>query len=141
MTDTHTTDAERPSEHPGRVNVFYDGSCPLCRSEIAFMARQDGSEALNFRDISQHKGEVVDGLSCQQAMDRMHVQKPNGEIVAGARAFLVMWGSLPKYRWIARALSTPPLPTVLEGLYRAFLVIRPSLQWLARRNATSERTR
>ncbi|MEM9029996.1 MAG: DUF393 domain-containing protein [Pseudomonadota bacterium] len=118
----------------GRLRVFYDGSCPLCRREIAFLARQHGAdEALALEDISQCQAtHVTTGLSRTQAMARMHVQRPTGEIVSGARAFIAMWGALERYRRVSRWLSTPPIPFVLEGAYRAFLVIRPLLQRLAR---------
>lgn len=118
-----------------RIRVFYDGSCPLCRSEIRFLGRQEGSQVFEFDDISKRsRGDVAEGLSCELAMKRMHVQKPDGEIVSGARAFLAMWGALPRYRSIARALSVPPIPAVLEAAYRVFLVVRPALQRLARSN-------
>ncbi|MGF1649424.1 MAG: thiol-disulfide oxidoreductase DCC family protein [Hyphomicrobiaceae bacterium] len=116
-----------------RVRVFYDGSCPLCRVEIAFLARRDRREGLEFVDISTRSpGESVCGpLTCGQAMRRMHVEMPDGELRSGARAFLAMWGVIPGWRWLARLLSIPPSPIVLEGLYRVFLVVRPHLQVLA----------
>lgn len=118
----------------GNIRIFYDGSCPMCRREIAFIARQRGAEVFVFEDISAKSGDIAEGVSCQQAMARMHVQTADGKIVSGARAFLVMWGALPRFRWAAKALSIPPIPTVLEGGYRLFLKIRPSLQALARKN-------
>lgn len=132
LTETGLSETGRQDDN-GRIRVFYDGSCPLCRREISFLSRQDGSEVFAFDDIStRSSGRVTEGLSCETAMQRMHVQKPDGQIVSGARAFLVMWGALPRYRWVARALSVPPMPTILEGLYRAFLIVRPALQRLAR---------
>lgn len=114
-----------------RLTVFYDGSCPLCRNEISFLQRQRGADAMIFEDISAtEKTEIAPGLSCVQAMARMHVQLPNGEIKSGAAAFLEMWGRLPRLRPFVRVLRLPPLPWLLERAYRGFLVIRP---WMQRR--------
>ena len=120
------------------IRVFYDGSCPLCRAEIGFLARQKGAEALAFEDVSVALGAddaVARGLSCRQAMARMHVQLPDGTLLSGARAFLAMWGALPRFSWLARALSVPPLPSLLEMAYRGFLIVRPMLQRLARQRS------
>ena len=132
-TETVSVSTTPASAQP--IRVFYDGSCPLCRAEIGFLQRQRGSDALAFEDVSSEftgDDEVVEGLTCRAAMARMHVALPNGEVVSGARAFLAMWGALPRFRLAARLLSTPPLPWLLEGAYRGFLVVRPQMQRMAR---------
>jgi len=131
-----TAEADRSSD---QVRVFYDGACPLCRQEIAFLKARDAANAMRFEDISNDANvadrEVVPGLSCDAALKRMHIQRPDGEIESGARAFLTMWGAVPRYAPVVRVLRIPPIPWMLEGLYRAFLVFRPGLQWIAGKRA------
>ena len=122
-----------------RLRVFYDGGCPLCRREIAFLKRRDDADRLDLVDISIADGEVAPGLSCRRALARMHVATADGRVVSGARAFLEMWGAIDRYRPVVRVLKTPPLPWLMEGLYRVFLVVRPALQGLARRMETGGR--
>ncbi|MFM9974917.1 MAG: thiol-disulfide oxidoreductase DCC family protein [Beijerinckiaceae bacterium] len=123
-----TKDSSQP------VTVFYDGSCPLCTREIGLYQRALGGNAVNWCDISQ-TDVSRDGLSAEQAMARCHVRGPDGVMQDGARAFILLWLTVPRWRWLGRMASIPPLPSVLEGLYRAFLPIRPWLQRLARNRA------
>jgi predicted DCC family thiol-disulfide oxidoreductase YuxK len=115
--------------------VFYDGSCPLCRAEIAHYSSQKGAETLCFVDVSKPDAPLPDGLSPEQAMARFHVGTNNGEIVSGARAFVSVWRALPRWRWAARLASAPGVTPMLELGYRLFLPVRPLLSRLAARLA------
>ncbi|MGL5138283.1 MAG: thiol-disulfide oxidoreductase DCC family protein [Beijerinckiaceae bacterium] len=114
------------------LTVYYDGSCPLCRGEIALYQRADGSDVIDFRDVSQMDA-VPGDLTPAAAMARFHVRNANGKLVDGARGFIQLWLTLPRWRWLGRIAGIPPLPWLLEGLYRAFLPVRPLLQHWARR--------
>lgn len=119
-------------KHPaGSVTVYYDGSCPLCTKEMSLYKKSNGSNEITWCDVS--KEQPPQGLSREQAMSRFHVQTGSGEMASGARAFIALWLSLPRWRWFGKIASMPPLPWVLEGAYRLFLPIRPLLQWLARK--------
>jgi predicted DCC family thiol-disulfide oxidoreductase YuxK len=113
------------------VTVYFDGSCPLCTREIGLYQNANGGNAITWCDISQQQ--PPQGLTREQAMARFHVRTPTGEMASGAKAFIALWLSLPRWRWLGRIASLPPLPWVLERAYRAFLPIRPALQWLARK--------
>jgi predicted DCC family thiol-disulfide oxidoreductase YuxK len=116
---------------PG-VTVFHDGSCPLCALEIGMYQRTEGGETVTWCDVSL-PGVVPPGITPAQAMARFHVMEADGTVKSGAAAFIALWLTLPRWRWLGRAASLPPFPAVLEGLYRAFLPVRPLLQRLARR--------
>jgi predicted DCC family thiol-disulfide oxidoreductase YuxK len=120
------------SEPARPVTVYYDGSCPLCTKEISLYQRSEGGDSVNWCDVSQSDAQI-DGLSQSQAMARFHVKSADGVMQDGARAFILLWLSLPRWRWLGRIASVPPIPILLELLYRAFLPIRPWLQRLARR--------
>jgi predicted DCC family thiol-disulfide oxidoreductase YuxK len=111
--------------------VYYDGSCPMCRAEISLYQRSEGAEGIHFDDVSL-KGFDTPELTREQAMARFHMRDANGVLQSGARAFIALWLSLPRWRWLGRIASVPPLPTLLEGAYRLFLPLRPTLQRLAR---------
>jgi predicted DCC family thiol-disulfide oxidoreductase YuxK len=113
------------------VTVYYDGSCPLCRAEIGVYKNADGGNAVQWCDVSHETLPV--GMTREQAMARFHVRNDQGQMVSGAKAFIALWLSLPRWRWLGRIASLPPLPWILEGAYRAFLPIRPLLQKIARR--------
>lgn len=124
--------------------VYFDGSCPLCRAEIAHYRRQAGADALHWVDVSAAGAALGDGLDCRRAMARFHVRDADGRLHSGGAAFACLWRALPGWRWLGRATGVPPLSWLLEAAYRGFLPLRPALQrrlgpWLARRAAPGGR--
>lgn len=113
------------------VTVYYDGSCPLCAREIGLYQKSEGSEAITFCDISRNPPPA--GFTREQAMARFHVATAEQGMTSGAKAFIALWLSLPRWRWLGKVASVPPLPWILELAYRTILPIRPAFQWLARR--------
>jgi predicted DCC family thiol-disulfide oxidoreductase YuxK len=115
-----------------RVTVLYDGACPLCRREIGLYQRADGAEGIAWQDVSPPDADPG-CISREEAMRRFHVIDETGQLRSGADAFIALWLSLPRWRWLGRIASLPPLPWLLERAYRGFLVIRPAMQRLAAR--------
>jgi predicted DCC family thiol-disulfide oxidoreductase YuxK len=112
------------------MTVYFDGSCPLCRTEIGVYQKADDSDTIQWCDVSAEA--LPAGLTREHAMARFHVRDASGELVSGARAFIALWLTLPRWRWLGRIASLPPLPWLLEGAYRVFLPLRPLLQKIAR---------
>jgi predicted DCC family thiol-disulfide oxidoreductase YuxK len=110
-----------------RITVLYDGACPLCRREIGVYQRAEGSDAVTFCDVSPADA-TPPGLTREEAMRRFHVIDGEGRLRSGADAFIALWLSLPRWRWLGRIASLPPLPWLLERAYRGFLLVRPAVQ-------------
>jgi predicted DCC family thiol-disulfide oxidoreductase YuxK len=114
------------------VTVYYDASCPLCRREIAiYRGRTDA----RFVDVSDPDNLPRD-LSAEEAMARFHVRE-DGRLLSGAAAFAALWRVTRGFRLAGRIAGLPGVRHGLEGLYRAFLVVRPLVQRSVRR-ATCE---
>ena len=113
------------------LTVYYDGSCPLCRREIALYQRQRGAEQLAWHDISAG-APTGPGLSCEAAMRRFHVRDAQGRLHSGAAGFAHLWRSLPGWRVLGWIAAVPPIVWLLELAYRGFLPLRPRLQRWAR---------
>jgi predicted DCC family thiol-disulfide oxidoreductase YuxK len=107
--------------------VYFDGSCPLCRTEIGMYSRHDSDGALSFVDISARSSSVPEGLTQQRALQRFHVRNEKGQLLSGAAAFVEIWDRLPGWRWAARVAGFPGAIAVLELGYRLFLPVRPFL--------------
>ncbi|UWQ93920.1 DUF393 domain-containing protein (plasmid) [Rhodobacteraceae bacterium M382] len=110
---------------PQNITVFYDGSCPLCASEICYYKRADTDHVLNLVDVSSKRFSGDDSVTRSDAMARFHVRLADGRQMSGARAFVELWRAIPGWRWLARLASLPGVVPLLEGLYRLFLRMRP----------------
>lgn len=124
------------------LTVLYDGACPLCRQEIAHvqgLAERQAGSALCFvdirREVSRDDAAALPAAERAALMARFHVQRADGSRLSGAAAFVAMWARLPGWRWLARLARLPGMLALLEGAYRAFLVVRPALQAIAVRLA------
>ena len=82
--------------------------------------------------MSDSDADLGHDLTAETAMSRFHVRMPDGQLRSGARAFVVIWQTLPGWRWAARLARIPGVPFLLECAYRVFLPIRPVLSRLAR---------
>lgn len=113
-----------------KVTVYYDGSCPLCLAEIAHYKRADKDQALSFVDVAADGFTGDERLARDDAMRRFHVRQADGQQHSGARAFVEVWQVIPGWRWLAKLAHLPGMTTLLEGVYRLLLRIRPLMVWL-----------
>ena len=131
MTDRTASSGACPTGD--RLTVYFDGSCPLCRAEIGHYRRLDRDAAVDFADVSADRTPGPD-LPRQAAMARFHVRLPDGRLLSGAAAFAALWRTMPQpWRALGHVAGWRPVTLVLEGLYRAFLPVRPALSRAARR--------
>ncbi|MEQ8406548.1 MAG: DUF393 domain-containing protein [Oceanicaulis sp.] len=126
------TEQMQLTQGEARPQVYFDGACPLCRAEIGLYQRQ-GAEA-EFIDISRGEG-APEEVGCDAALKRFHVRRSDARLLSGAAAFAELWKATPGWRWLGRIGAVPPFVWIGEGLYRAFLVIRPAIQNVARKRA------
>jgi glutathione peroxidase len=107
-----------------RIQVFYDGGCPVCSREIAFYRARPGSDAFEWVDVHRSGESLGAGLSRDAALARLHVRLADGTLLSGAAAFAAMWRSMPGLRWLGRLLAVPPFGALAELGYRVFLWVR-----------------
>jgi len=114
-------------DNSGTTVIFFDGSCPLCRTEIEAYGRRNGAGQLRLVDVSAENAALPQGLSRDQANARFHVLSREGRLISGAAAFIEVWGQLPSLRWAAWFASYRGTFFMLESAYRLFLLMRPGL--------------
>jgi predicted DCC family thiol-disulfide oxidoreductase YuxK len=121
-----TTEISIESTASPLATVYFDGGCPICSREIGFYQRQSGADQIAWVDLTTCPDSALpQGISRQAAMARFHVATAAG-ITSGAAGFVALWRTLPRFRFIGRLLSIPPMPWILERGYRIFLRIRPT---------------
>lgn len=113
------------------VLVWFDGSCPLCRREIALMRRLDRRRVISFVDVAGGGTEAECPIDRTALLARFHAME-DGCLLSGAAAFAAMWRAIPWLRPFGLAARNPRVLAELEALYGRFLRIRPKLQHLLR---------
>ena len=120
MTQTNLTDVT------GGPTALYHGACPICGTEIRHYQRYCDAQSLDvaWSDISEGvPSEALEaaGLDREDAKRRMTVLGPDGTVHRGVDAFVVLWGAMPRYRWMARAVSLPVIYTLACLVYDRIL--------------------
>lgn len=117
-----------------QLTVFFDGACPLCRREIAFMRRLDRGGRITFLDVAAEGAVTSCPLTREELLQRFHAQLPSGELVSGARAFTEAYARIPGFAFVAHLGRWPWSANLLNKFYGLFLRIRPSLQRMVSRS-------
>jgi predicted DCC family thiol-disulfide oxidoreductase YuxK len=126
---------------PCHLRVWWDASCPLCSREISLMRRLDAEKRILFipttKATQSTELPAPTGSTCpvdkQTLFARFYAEENDHDVVDGAAAFTAMWRQIPQLRWLGNAARNGAVLWMLERLYRAFLVVRPGMQWLARK--------
>jgi len=131
---TAASETRRSAACDGRPTVYFDGSCPLCRREIAFYRGRPGAADIDWADVSAcADDQVAPDLTRRDAMARFHVRDGDGRLHEGAAGFALLWQRLPGLRWLGQLAGLPGIRVVLALGYWLSLRVRPLAQRLARR--------
>jgi len=88
------------------MKVYYNKSCSICRTEINLYKKQN-IKGIKWIDITQNKdAEKETHKDDKTLLRRLHVKKGN-EILGGARAFLLLWKKIPKYKFLYYFFKMP----------------------------------
>ena len=88
------------------MKVFYNESCSICRAEINLYKKQN-IEDIKWIDITQNKDAEKETLKDDKTLlRRLHV-KEGDKILGGAKAFLLLWKKIPKYKFLYYIFKMP----------------------------------
>jgi len=77
---------------PYPLTVFFDGACPICAREIAFMKRLDRRRQLTYCDFSRPDYDATSiGLSPSTLSEVIHARWADGRVITGVAVFQAMW--------------------------------------------------
>jgi len=105
---------------PFRVEVFFDGECPLCAREIHLLGRLDRAGRILFTDIAAPDFDAESiGLDRARMMNRIHGRLADGRIIEGVEVFRQLYAAVGFERlvWLSRA---PGVAQLLAGAYTLF---------------------
>ncbi len=88
------------------MKVYYNESCNICRAEINLYKKQNIKE-IEWVDITNNLiAEKDTSKNNRTLLRRLHVEE-NGQIFGGAKAFLLVWKKMPKYKFLYYFFKIP----------------------------------
>jgi predicted DCC family thiol-disulfide oxidoreductase YuxK len=109
------------------LTMYYDGTCPLCVAEVAFLQSRNHHGQLAFVDVT-HAAFEAEGhnMSCEAAMAQIHGRTVDGQVLVGVPVFAEAYklANLPVLAWI---LSRRWLMPVLQPAYVLFAKHRQTI--------------
>ena len=98
------------------VKVFFNNSCKICKMEIDHY-KKNSDENLEWVDITNNQQAVdLTSKSKEELLRRLHVID-NGQVIGGAKAFIIIWSKIPKYKFLSKIFSIKPLFFIFHYLY------------------------
>ena len=90
------------------IKVFFNNSCNVCRLEINHYKKISDSN-LEWIDITNNEDALkLTSKSQEELLRRLHVIN-DGQVIGGAKAFIIIWSKIPKYNFLSKLLSIKPL--------------------------------
>ena len=98
------------------IKVFFNNSCNICRLEINHYKKISETN-LEWIDITNNEEAIkLTSKSQKELLRRLHVIV-NGEVIGGAKAFIIIWSKIPKYNFLSKIFSIKPFFIIFHYLY------------------------
>ena len=113
------------------LTVYYDGSCPICRTEVEALDRDAAGWALRDCSAMATADDLAwdDGVTVEAMMSAMHVRDSEGTWLTGVDAIARLYDDAGRPR-IASLLRRRRLRPLWDKLYVAFARNRKALSRL-----------
>lgn len=111
----------------GRIEVYTDGQCPLCRWSRARVEPLDTEHRIEWLDLNDPEAQRrAAPHTFAELVEEMYVRRADGGWSKGFSGWIELLRVLPRWSWLARVLALWPFKSVGPVFYR----------WLARRRYT-----
>ena len=98
------------------IKVYFNDSCNICRIEINHYKKIANSD-LEWIDITNNDEAIkITSKSQKELLRRLHVIN-DGEVIGGAKAFIIIWSKIPKYNFLVKIFSIKPLFFIFHYIY------------------------
>ena len=98
------------------MKVYFNNSCKICKAEIDIY-KKEKIDQINWIDITNNNiAKIETKKDYKQLLRRLHVEK-DGQIFSGAKAFLLVWKNIPKYRVLYSIFSLPIIFQIFSLIY------------------------
>ena len=118
------------------IKVYFNDSCNICRMEINHYKKIANSD-LEWIDITNNDEAIkITSKSQKELLRRLHVIN-DGEVIGGAKAFIIIWSKIPKYKILSKIFSIKPLFIIFHYSYE----IAAFFLFLKNRKQLNEKTK
>ena len=118
------------------IKVYFNDSCNICRMEINHYKKIANSD-LEWIDITNNDEAIkITSKSQKELLRRLHVIN-DGEVIGGAKAFIIIWSKIRKYNILSKIFSIKPLFIIFHYLYE----IAAFFLFLKNRKQLNEKTK
>jgi predicted DCC family thiol-disulfide oxidoreductase YuxK len=122
-----------PTKPQFPVQVFYDGSCSVCATEIEhYLCKDHGGKLLAVDISSPDFDPKPHQITLDAFMSELHVIDQRGNVYRGVTAFWAIWQAFPAstlYGVMGNIINMPVVNTVARLFYKGFARIRPYLHF------------
>ena len=117
-------------QNSNKLEVFYDGGCNLCNSEIERYRKIDSEQRLALVDISEASFDPSQyDRDLSTFMKKLHVRDTAGTFHTGVDAFTRIWSVMPRQELhlLAAIVNFPGINLVARSGYWLFARVRKFL--------------
>jgi len=130
---THLLRGPRAAPAATAADIYYNGNCPVCRTEMGHYAQRCSAVRpdLHFIDSMRRPNELAQcHLRREHLERRVYLRDSSGRVISGMPALIALWTQVPGYRPLARILSWPVMRPLSVLVYDH--LIAPALACWAR---------
>ena len=99
-----------------KIKIFFNNSCSVCRLEINHYKKISDSN-LEWIDITNNNDALkITSKTQEELLRRLHVID-NGKVIGGAKAFIIIWSKIPKYKFLSNLFSIKPFFLIFHYIY------------------------
>ncbi len=122
---TLTQDQATPTPNAGKtstswkINLLFDGECPLCVREVNFLQKKDAGRSLvKFTDIADLDYNPADNgnVDFETAMGRIHAVRADGTVVKNVAVFQEVYEALG-IGWMYAPTQWPVIGPIVNKIY------------------------
>ena len=102
-----------------KINLLYDGDCPLCLREVNFLQKKDaGRGIVKLTDVADidYSPEENGGVDFETAMGRIHAVRADGTVVKNVAVFQEVYSALG-IGWMYAPTKWPVVGPLVNKLY------------------------
>lgn len=103
-----------------RVEVLYNGVCPVCRAGACDLERRAiaARAGVVFTDVAANPAALERaGVSLDDVRLKLHAIDADGRVLRGMPAVALAWAATPPFQRLGRVCQKPPLSWIAAGLY------------------------